>query len=1045
MFRIGFIFWLGAAMVCAAMGRAADEEPSEAATRQFASAVALQNRGVFELAAEEWAKFIDENPKDPRRDQAFHFLGVCYLKSNRFDLAAQSFKIVLDTYPKSMAAETSLFYLGMTEYAEAQSGKKSQYAKAAATFGSYLTKYPTGKSAPEALFYLAESQYAQGKKADAAKTYGQLIGQYPSHARTAEALYAQGVAEQELGQNETAAKIFDVFLDRFATHALAAEVIMRRGEADFALGRFDQAAKRFATAAGKKGYAMADAAIMRQAASLAQQNRHAEAAALYAQLPTRFPKSDHAAAALLAGGKCLYAAARFGEARSTLARLPADAKEAAEAAHWIARCWLKEKKPQEAAAVAAKALEKKPSGPTAVQLLMDQADAAYEIPERRAESVALFQKLADEHAKDPAAAQARYMAGFAAMESGRFDEAIKQCEAFCNQYSEHDLMPEVWFLAAESYLQLNQPAKAREWLDRLIAKYPKRSDADLWRVRRALTFYLEKNYKDTIAAIEPILGDLRAPELIAEAQFLLGGSRLETGKFDAAVAAFEASTSASLAWRQAEDALMLLASAYRRQGRLDKACETLERLVAKFPKGRLLDRALFQLGEYRYAAGQNDLAAKAYEDLLRREPAASAAADGLFGLMWARLAEKNFAAAEDAASRLIDKEPSGKLAARARFGCGTARQQLKKFQPAIEDLSAAIKSGLPQAERSDARYVIALCQVGLKDFGEAESTLRQLLREDLKYAHRDKVFYELAWTLKSLGKETDAAEAFLWLAEGCPDSPLAAEGFYHAGDAAFDAGNFVKAAGRFLSAMEKAGTSPLGEKAAHKLGWALYRNNDFEAARAAFAKQKADWPQGPMAADAAFMEAECLFKLGKFEEAINVYQTVKNPTGKDFDVFTLLHAGQAASQIQQWDRSVRLLSAAARRFPKSPYTPEILYEQGWAEQNRGRLDEAISLYEQVLKDSNGEAAAKAQFMIGEIQFQRKQYAEALKSFFKVAYGFGSPKLQADAVYESARCLELLDRKPQAIKQYQELLEKHPASDKVPAARERIETLKKATS
>ena len=81
-------------------------------------------------------------------------------------------------------------------------------------------------------------------------------------------------------------------------------------------------------------------------------------------------------------------------------------------------------------------------------------------------------------------------------------------------------------------------------------------------------------------------------------------------------------------------------------------------------------------------------------------------------------------------------------------------------------------------------------------------------------------------------------------------------------------------------------------------------------------------------------------------------------------------------------------------------------------------------------------------MIGQIQFQQKKYAEAVKSFYLVLYGYPYPQWQADAAFEAAKCFEALHKKSQAIKQYQELIEKFPQSDKVTAAKSRLEALQR---
>ncbi len=146
--------------------------------------------------------------------------------------------------------------------------------------------------------------------------------------------------------------------------------------------------------------------------------------------------------------------------------------------------------------------------------------------------------------------------------------------------------------------------------------------------------------------------------------------------------------------------------------------------------------------------------------------------------------------------------------------------------------------------------------------------------------------------------------------------------------------------------------------------------------------------------------------------------------------------------MKHWDKSLELLGKCVEQFPNSPYLPETLYEQAWAKQNLGKLDDAAALYQQVIAKTDREVAARAQFMIGEIQFQQKDHKAAVTSFFKVSYGYGYPQWQAEATYEAGRCFEVLGKKEQAVKQYQELIEKYPRNDKVALAKQRIQELQK---
>lgn len=1017
------------------------EMKSDAATRQYAAAVALQNRGVFDLAAAEWVKFIEANQAHPRLPNAHLHLGVCYLKTEKFEQAVQSFDTVIKTYPDSDMLEAAHFYRGVAQYTLGQQGKADMYDAAAASFEQLLEKFPESRHAAQAVFYRGECLYARGKRQPAAEMYARLVEKHPDSDLVPDAMYALGVTQEELNQPAEAGKTYDTFLEQFKDHALRTEVIMRRGEVLFMQKQYGPAAQWLAVAAGREGFPLADHATMRQAAALAMQKKYPEAAALYDTVPAKFSDSQFAEAAKLEGGKCYYLAGEFEKAQAALRPVAeGGGSAAAEAAHWTARALLRENKPAEALAAVELILSKAAESPFLPQLLMDQADATYEIPERRGESIGLYAAVAEKYPDDPAAPQALYMAAFAALGQANYPAAQKYAGAFLAKHPEDGLVVDVCHVAAESALQLKQYAEAEQFLARALKQNPNHPDADVWKVRRGLALHLQKKSQETIDALVPILKDLKLPAAVAEAQYLIGSSHAELGQFGPSIEALEAALKADAKWRQADDTLLVLAHAYNRSGNRQQAAATVSRLIAEFPESRLLDQAHYRLAEYSYAMDDFETAAAQYQLVLDNYADSPLRPNAMYGLGWSLLSRNEYEAAEKALGRLVEEFPNDNLVPRARYARGMARQQQGKFAPAVEDVQALLAAEPSPAEKSDARYVLGLCQVGLKQYPEAEATFRALLKDDPDYGNGDKVLYELAWALKSQEKEGEAAEVFSQLVGRFPDSVLACEAHYHVGEEKYRGGEFAAAATAYNASMAAAKDAAMGEKAAHKLGWAYFRLDKLEDARKTFAYQRATWPQGALAADAAFMEAEVLFGQGNYEEALAAYGAVENPSTKEFKVLTLLHAGQSAAQLKQWEKALGLLNKLIDDFADSPHLPEALYEKGWTLQNLGRADDAVAAYQQVIAMTGREAAARAQFMIGEIQFERKEHREAIVSFFKVISGYGYPKWQAYATYEAARCFEVLDLKPQAIQQYQELLKNFPESEQAPLAKERLEEL-----
>ena len=226
-----------AAAVWAAVGllpspAALAEEP-EAATRQYAAAVAFQNRGVYDLATEEWVKFIKTYPTDARMARAFHSLGVCYFQLGQADAkqlesAQQCFETVLSTYPKFDALEATYLYLGVTQFKRAQAGKPEMFDAAAAsldTLAAQLSQEQVSGPGPLHPRRLRLSSQPQGSGGQGSIARAATEG--PDEKLLGDILYALGVTQEELKQPAEAGKAYDEFLKKFPESPLAAEVIMR--------------------------------------------------------------------------------------------------------------------------------------------------------------------------------------------------------------------------------------------------------------------------------------------------------------------------------------------------------------------------------------------------------------------------------------------------------------------------------------------------------------------------------------------------------------------------------------------------------------------------------------------------------------------------------------------------------------------------------------------------------------------------------------------------------------------------------------------------
>ncbi len=1056
-FRISRSWLLPAAWLILIPAVTAQTEPAaksrldQAARRHYAAAAALQNREQFKLAAEEWAAFLEKFPQDSRAADAQHYLGVCLLKDQDYQSAARAFERAIADHPEAKQAAASHLYLGLAWYNLGLGGDQEALKKAEQSLDTLIAKFPQAKEIPQAYYYLGEAQYAQGNKEAAAKRYDVVVKKYSSDPLATEALYALGVAQEELNDRGAAAKTFAQFLKQSPDHAKSPEVRLRMGELAFAAGRFEDARRFFATASKAEGFGLADQAVLREADALIEIKDLKQAAQVYASFPDRFPNSKHLPAARLAAGKCSFLAGNHDEARRQLAALASEAPAvAAEAAHWTARSYLQEKKPAEAFAAADEALASTGNSPFRVSLELDRADALYELPERRADAVEAFERVARQYPKDPQAANALYMASFAALGVGEYDKALTHARDLVQRFGDSPLVVDARVVAAESLLQLGRHGDAEQSYAALLEGNSKHADVPTWTVRRGMCLYLDRNYEAAVGVLSPLLKKPPSKALTAEAQYLIGSSRLALHQSQQAAQSLAASLTADPKWRQADETWLALADALRQTGETGKALEAIDQLLSSFPKSRHLDRAWYRKAEIAAAAGRPEIAEDAYRKVLADWPESPLAPHAAYGLGWTQVGRGNAQEAVRTLSSLIRDHKSSEVVPKARYVRAVALQQLGDHAKATADVQAYLESEPQGSERSDALYVLALCQTGQSKHAEAAQTLAQLLADDPEYSGADKVWYELGWSRRELNQAAEAAEAFSELARRFPDSPLAAECLFLVGEDQYGREQYAPAATSYQQALAKAGQSELGEKAAHKLAWAWFKKDEFAKARDGFGEQKTRWPQGPLAWDATIMEAECEFQAGRHTEALALFEVLKSsqqpPTASpNMSAMGWLHAAQSAAQVGRWEESLNWLTSAISQAPNNPFAAEMIYEQGWALKNLDRGNEALACFEEVTTRSDLEVAARARFMMGEICFERKQHEEAVKHFFKAAYSYGYPKWQAAALYESGRCFEVLAKRDKAIDVYREVLEKHAASDQAALAKERLDALGELTA
>ena len=1069
--RFSFIFAL--LITASAAGLVKSDEPLDI----YTDAASFHNNNVFELAVEEWERFLRKYPQHELARKARYYLGVCNFQLKKYPQAVSAFKSAIAQAggQEFELLEDTYLNLGSAQFAMGNEGADEMYAEAAKTYAKLLEIFPRDRSQlrDQALYFLGDALSARGEHGTAAESYAQLISEYPDSKLRPDAIYALATSFDGLNQHKKAAKYYSLYLRDYPDGELSDEARMRKAETMVVAGKYAEAGREFAQLAQRENYSRVDLALMRQAFCVWKLQKFDEAAQLYVRV-TDFPKSQYGHQAILMAGRSYFRAERFEEAEKWFDEvLQQNADRAPEAAHWLCRIYLRSQRPNRVLNLTDQLLPVAEQSPYYANLKLDRADALYEIADRRSEALDVYLQIFQEHKEHKVAPQALYNAAFTAMELKRFKDGLASATTFSERYPKHQLHPDARHVAAECQLLLGDFSAAESIYLSAIEKYPEHADRSHWRLRLGLALFLQKKYDDTTSVLESTLTEIQESAHLADALFMIGASRFQQEMYKQAAAALTESLDADRRWQKADEVLLYLARAQRKLDQKDQALQNLAKLLKDYPDSRLLDHAYYWYGEASYANGKYGPAQEKYQTLVKNWPQSDFAPHAFSGWGWASVRQENYKEGLEAFGKLISSYPQHELAPEAHYGRALCYRKLKDYKRAVANLDVYLKSEPPVARKTNAMYLRGLSLIDVSQHDKAIDNFTELLRLNPDYASMDSVLYQLAWAHKLLNQRSQSAKWFAKLAEEYPDSAHTAEAHYHLGENFYwHDKNYVAALDQYDRCQRVVKDSELGEKSLYMMAWCQYQMDEFDKATQFFQTQIDRYPSGAHFPDALFMHAEGLFKLEKYDEALSAYGRVRAQTGLNEEriVLALLHSGQAAWQLDRWKESLTYLREITENHPTSPYITEAVFEQGVSifslgsakkeagQANPSELDESLKLFHAAATKSRSTIGARARFYMGEVYFQKKMFVDAIRHYQRVMYGYGGENApdkikpwQARAGFEAGQASLILakgasdEAKRQKLieegrKYFQFVMDKHPEGELAPTAADKLKQL-----
>ncbi|MGE3108078.1 MAG: tetratricopeptide repeat protein [Phycisphaerales bacterium] len=1024
----------------------------------YRAGTGLLNKGLHELAAAEFEKFLTQSPDHEKAPTAHYALGVCLYRMGKHAEAARELDRVV-SIDRFEFAPDALLLRGQCSSAMGEEKDASKW------YGRVVREHAESAAAESATLLLGESLYRTGEVSAARDALGRFLRRWSESGSRPRAELFMALCEASDGDYSEAATRLKALRGLRGAEAYEARATLLEAQCRHRAGESAEALRLYESAAGSNEAEVAPDALLGLGQLRRAAGDRAGAASALDTLMARYPMAASTAGAWIERARVYIESGQPGDAMRLLDARAGEFPESLrdDAAFWTARCESDGGDHAGAAARLSAAVREFGSSPLIAEMQFDQAREWSRLGEAE-KAVAGFAAFRQAHPEHPLASEALSAIVGIEYQRGSYAEAASAGQRFLEESGNDDSAGAVEMTVAECRFMLGDYAEAEQAYRMFEERHPADALASHARARRGLALVRLDRFKEAEpllnAAVSPkdgagaIEGSVRRAVIgaLADGCFALG-------RWEEAAAWLGALVSESGGDDALDVPLLKRGLALHRSGKPAEAVAAYQRLLREYPSSPLAAQTRFELGQAWYESGRLDEARGAFEHVLAAasEPARSEAPAGSDGeapatdfvfhaaRFLAVIASKQGRTADAAAlyERAAAMAGDSALGGELLLEQGSASLSAGKYPEAEEALRRFLAAHAEHARLDEARglHGIALSRLGKHD--EALGDLQQALQKQgaIPRELREAVEYERAWTLAAIGRSSDAAGAYAALIKSRPAAKILAH-------ATVEFARLQVADERFEEALELLATGPgefagvspaLDEHAAYLRGVCELRLGRHREAAETLAEFVKAHPQSELAPSATMMLADALMKIGRPEEAAERLRRVvdASPSSEVLGP-ALLRLGEAAGAAQQWVASEDAFARFLVKFADDELAFQARFGVGWARENQGRHEAAIEAYRPVAAEHKGPTAARAQFQIGECLFAMKKYDEAVRELIKTDILFAYPEWSAAALYEAGRCFAEAGKPVDAKKQFEEVVQRFGESKWAALSRERLQ-------
>lgn len=712
----------------------------------------------------------------------------------------------------------------------------------------------------------------------------------------------------------------------------------------------------------------------------------------------------------------------------------------------------------------------------------------------------------------------RYILGYSYMKADDCRKALEQFNLVAN--GTDSLAQLATYHMADCYLKLGEKNYARTAFKKAydIGKDPKVTEDALFNYAKLAYDLSLDPYHEAINALQNYLKTYPDTPRRNEAYEFLLNVYLKTKNYEAALASLDEIKDKDLRLKEAYQKLAFDRGVELYEGRMYRDAALFFEKALKYPVHQGVNaKAHFWMAESYYGQGDYSAALRKYDDL--RNSAGAYATElyeqAGYGMGYTFFKMKQYGEAATAFRRYVAAEKRATpQRADAMVRIGDCYFVTKENTQAVRWYDEAVKAGTD--DRDYALYQKGVCQGLDRQFNEKIATLKNLLSAQPDSRHAADARFQLGETYVALDNDDAALGYYDQVIRQHPNSPHVRKSMLQAAEIQKRKGNTAQAIEQLKAAIAKyptvdgsrealtaleniyveqgkvaeyetyvrtlsfvdPSTLDLDEKY-YRSAETLYLDGKCAQAIGAFGDYLSKYPRGAFAVNARFYRGDCLYRDGKYAQALPDLEATIQADAAQFMESALFGASDILYRDKRWEgaldhfvklepiasfpqnrlaaqvgqmrclkelgRSADAAKAAAKVAANTDASADLKSEAGLAVAkdllDRNDLDGAYTKFKAVAGASTNTLGAEAKFNMGYVRYLQNKYSDTEKEVFDLvkkypAYEYWKAKsfiLLADAYVK-------LDDRFQAKAALQGVIDNSDDAALVAQARERLATI-----